>query len=264
MKKTLTNTFLLLLISTWSIGQHLDVEKVKWYDFYWSGDSSNPKEAMMLRSAIDTIDFNFRWQFDTGSPRTFFYGDTWLSFCAAFPMLRQSFFTIDTFKADGFINVKNGGVQISGNQLPKNIIGLLPNYGNHIDKQIILDNLGSSTTVGTMGIDLFRQGVLIIDFKKNKIGYADRLSKPFYATKSQTIDFTLFQNRIILPVTIGGKQYDFFYDSGASLFPLKTTTAFTAFQDAVQYTDTLYNITTWGKSHDVPGGVLKKRFRLAT
>lgn len=260
--KQIVFTLLIIVLNNQTFGQTLRNEKVIWYDYYWTGDSSNAKDAMMLNSKIDTVDFNFRWQFDTGSPRTFFYGNVWNSFCDAFPYLKSKFFNIDTFKSDGFINLKNGGVVISKNTLPKPILGLLPNYGSVVDKNIILENLGASTTIGTIGIDLFRDGVLIIDFKKNKIGYTDILSDQFYKEKQHTIDFTLYQNRIILPIKIGKKVFNFFYDSGASLFPLKSTAAFKAFDKMINYTDTLYNITTWGKSYNVPGGNIKEKIRI--
>lgn len=251
-------SIILIISCNFIFGQEFDNEKVKWFDFYWDGDSANPKDAMILKSKIDTVDFNLRWQFDTGSPRTFVYGNVWNSFTNAFPYLKDKFFVIDSFKFDGFVNLKNSGVFISGKSLPKNIIGFLPNYGNIIDKDIILANLGSSTSLGTIGIDIFRDGVLIIDFKKNKIGYTDKLSQQFYTKKLNTLDFTLYQNRIILPIKIGNEVYNFFYDSGASLFPLKTTSAFSDLSKLVNYSDTLYNITTWGKSYNVPGGNIKK------
>lgn len=249
-------------LSSVAVGQDWQNEKIRWYDFYWAGDSASPREAMMLRSTIDTINFNFRWQFDTGSPRTFVYGNVWYSFCAAFPYLNRLFVVADTLKTDGFINLKDGGVAFSGKKFPQPIIGLLPGYGNQIDKSEILPYPGASTTIGTIGIDMFRQGVLIIDFKTNKIGYCLTLSEQFYKSKNNRVDITLYQNRIILPVRIGRKTFPFFYDSGASLFPLKTTVSFPGLQQQVRYTDTLYNITTWGKSHDVPGGTLKQKVRI--
>lgn len=255
----------LILSSTtfFASSQPVELENLKWYDFYWMGDSANPKDAMILNGKVDTVNFNFRWQFDTGSPRTFVYGNVWNSFCNAFPYLKKLFFTIDTLKADGFINLKDGGIKISGNKLPQNNrIGLLQGYGNTIDKNVILENLGAFTTLGTIGIDIFRQGVLVIDFKKNKIAYADKLQDQFYSKKQNTIDFTLYQNRIILPIKIGNSIFNFFYDSGASLFPLKTTAAFTSIKALVNYTDTLRNITTWGKSYDVPGGSIQKKVKL--
>ena len=171
---------------------------------------------------------------------------------------------IDSFKADGFLNLKNGGLRISGNKLPGNIVGMLPDYGDTIPKDVILANLGASTTVGTMGIDLFRNGVLIIDFKNNKIGYTDKLSRTFYSSEKNTIDFILYQNRIVLPVQIDTATFYFFYDSGASLFPLKTTSAFPHLTQWINYTDTLRNITTWGKSFDVPGGTINKQVRIGS
>jgi hypothetical protein len=256
---------LFLLMPVWinvAIGQELKDEQIRWYDFYWEGDSATPKEVMLLKSRIDTVNFNFKWQFDTGSPRTFVYGNVWNSFCTAFPYLQHLFTTIDTLKRDGFVNLKNGGVKISGNNLPERTIGLLSNYGDQIDKEVILSNLGASVILGTIGIDMFRQGVLVIDFKKNKIGFARKLSHSFYTQKKNTVDFMLYQNRIILPLKVGKEIFYFFYDSGASLFPLKTSAAFTNLTQHITYTDTLRNITTWGKSFDVPGGNFKNKVNI--
>ncbi|MCM5528654.1 retropepsin-like domain-containing protein [Parasegetibacter sp. NRK P23] len=231
-----------------------------WYDFYWDGDEQYPRDAMMLRSRIDTIDFNFRWQFDTGSPRTFFYGKLWNSFVAAYPYLGKRFFITDSTRLDGFTQVANPLVRISGKLLPKNRLGVMENYGNAVEPAVILESRGASATIGTIGIDLFRDGVLVINFKDNKIGFTSVLKEAFYAKKERNVvDFMLYQNRIILPVTVGGKKLRFFYDSGASLFPLKSTASFLGELPAVNYTDTLRNITTWGKSHDVPGGVFKEK-----
>lgn len=238
--------------------QTLNAEKVRWYDFYWDGSEQNPREVILLKSRIDTINFNFRWQFDTGSPRTFFYGNLWKSFLEAFPYLQNQFAVIDSLKLDGYVNVKNPSIIISDKKLPKGIVGLLPDYGELVDKQVILDNPGASVTIGTLGIDVFRQGVLLIDFKTNKIGYAAKLSDGFYKVKRNTIDFLLYQNRIVLPVEIGKKKKYFFFDSGASQFPIKTTNHFIDLLPPIRYTDTLFNITTWGKSYNVPGGSVQK------
>jgi len=247
-------SIILIISSNVIFGQEFKNENIKWFDYYWDGDSTHPKDAMILKSKIDTVNFDFCWQFDTGSPRTFVYGNVWNSFTNAFPFLKEKFFVIDSLKNDGFINLKNDGVYVSGKRLPKNIIGYLPDYGNFFEKDIILDNLGASIILGTIGIDIFRNGVLIIDFRKNQIGYTDKLSQEFYTKQQNTVDFTLYQNRIIIPIKIGNEVFYFFYDSGASLFPLKTTSTFSNLSKLVNYSDTLYNITTWGKSYNVPGG----------
>lgn len=243
--------------------QQINQEKINWYDFIWEGEDKNPREAMMLKSRIEPINFTFRWQFDTGSPRTFFYGNVWNSFVKAFPELKKEFPITDSTKSDGYINLRNKKIKVSGKLLPKNIIGLYENYGQHIDKELILQNLGSSTVIGTIGIDMFRDGVLVIDFKQQKIGYASKFSDNFYANNKSTTDIILYQNRILIPVTIDKQTRYFFYDSGASLFPLKSTASFSKLLPAVVYTDTLKNITTWGKSHDVPGGIFKKPVKIA-
>lgn len=224
-------------------------EKIKWMDFYWDGDTENPKDAILLQSKIDTLDFKFNWQFDTGSPYTFLYGDLWRSFADAFPYLNKKFPLADTL-SEGHKKMMEPKIFFGTIPLTKKTVYLLAGYGDYIDKEILYANYGASLTIG---IDQFRNGVLIIDFRNNKIGYSHKFTDNFYSKKSNTVDFILYMNRIILPVTIGNKTYPFFYDSGASLFPIKTTLDFKKDFPPMAAADTLYNITTWGKSYDVPG-----------
>ena len=252
----------LVVLSLTVNGQGLSNEKVRWYNFSWEGDSKNPRSAMILSSLVDSINFNFRWQFDTGSPRSFFYGSSWTSLTAAYPRLKKLFFVVDSSKGDGYVNLRNNKLKFSGQALPNNIIGLLEGYGSELDKSTIAKDLGKSITIGTIGLDAFRNYVLVIDFKTSRIGVAGKLSEKFYGMKANTIDFILYQNRIVVPVLFKKKIFYFFYDSGASLFPMKTTTAYVKNLPAINYTDTLKNVTTWGKSYDVPGGMLSTPVRI--
>lgn len=258
-------TTFLLLVALHSLGQPaLSEQKIRWYNFYWGGDSLYPRDAIMLKSSIDTLNFSFNWQFDTGSPRTFAYGKPWQSFLNTFPWMKDQFYIIDSFRQDGYINVNNRLITFSGSKLPKNVLGVMPDYGDNIPSEVILANFGADVTIGTIGIDVFRQGVLALDLKNSRIGYSPKLTDQFYTSKLNTIDFIFYQNRIIVPVEIDGQIFYFFYDSGASLFPLKTTARFTDKLPSIKYTDTLRNITTWGKSYDVPGGIFDSQVKIGS
>ncbi len=73
-------------------------------------------------------------------------------------------------------------------------------------------------SIGTIGVDMFKDKVLILDFKNRKIGYCNSLSPQFYRQKLNTSSFRFYKNRIILPVNIGTETKDFMYDCGASMF----------------------------------------------
>lgn len=237
-----------------------------WYKFYWDSSDLSPREAILLKSTIDTLPFNFRWQFDTGSPQTFFYGKLWNSFLTAYPHLKNKFSVVDSSRLDGYTIVKNNRVKIGENGLIGRRLGVLENYGNAVDSAVLIESRGASATIGTIGIDLFRQGVLILDFPNLSIGYAESLSEEYLQEiqrKGAAVsDFMLYRNRIIIPVSLGGKTYKFLYDSGASLFAVKTTAKLSKLIPPVVITDTLKNITTWGKSHDVPGGIFKQPIKI--
>lgn len=251
-----------IAIPAFSQSTLLDKERVKWMPFQWDGDDMTPKSSMMVKTRIDTLDYNFKWQFDTGSPYTFLYGITWQKFVNHYNWLGSRFNTVDSFSQAPYKKIKSPAIAAGDNKLPGRTILINPEYGDDFPQEYVAQYKGANFMIGTIGIDKFRDRVLIIDFKNNRIGTTLLLSDTFYQ-KKQAVDFILYQNRIILPVQIGKKSYRFFYDSGASLFPLKTTAALAKQLPPVNITDTLFNITTWGKSYDVPGGTISGSMQIA-
>lgn len=262
------NRLLLLLllsaITLQSLSQSalLNKERVKWMPFQWEGDEALPKSSMMVKTKIDTLDYNFKWQFDTGSPYTFLYGITWQKFTNHYNWLNSRFSVVDSFSQAPYKKIKSPSIAAGDSKLPGRTILINPDYGDDFPQEYVSQYKGANFLIGTIGIDKFRDRVLIIDFKNNRIGTAALLSDTFYQ-KNTAVDFIVYQNRIILPVKIGKKSYRFFYDSGASLFPLKTTAVLATQLPPVNITDTLHNITTWGKSYDVPGGRVSSSIEIA-
>jgi hypothetical protein len=60
-------------------------------------------------------------------------------------------------------------------------------------------------SIGTIGVDIFRDKVLVLDFKNKKVGFCDSLTKQFYKQNLYSSPFQFFKNRIILPVQIGSE-----------------------------------------------------------
>jgi hypothetical protein len=86
--------FILLTVPT-SFGQNkFKNEKVVWTDFEWADPSS--KDVMLITSQLDTLDYLFRWQLDTGSPYTYLEGGTFKKFTIKFPYLADKIKRVDT------------------------------------------------------------------------------------------------------------------------------------------------------------------------
>lgn len=119
-------------------------------------------------------------------------------------------------------------------------------------------------SIGTIGVDIFKNKVLILDFKNRKIGYCDSLTKQFYKQKISSSPFQFYKNRIILPVQIGNEKINFMYDCGASMFTRNATPKHAQSFAPKQLTDTLYNINNGesGVVYNALGGKTNKQVKI--
>ena len=119
-------------------------------------------------------------------------------------------------------------------------------------------------SIGTIGVDIFKDKVLILDFKNEKIGYCDSLTNHFYKQKLNTSPFQFYMNRIILPVQIGSENLNFMYDCGASMFTLNAIPKYSKSFAPKQLSDTLYNINNGeaGTVYNAVGGKTGKQVRI--
>ena len=69
-------------------------EKIVWTAFEWADPAS--KDVMLITAQLDTLDYLFRWQLDTGSPYTYLEGGTFKKFTNKFPYLAQMIKRVDT------------------------------------------------------------------------------------------------------------------------------------------------------------------------
>lgn len=247
-----------------AFGQNkLRSEKAQWLPFEWANPED--KDAILLRTKLDTIPYTFNWQLDTGSPYTFVYGATVKMFAIEYPVLLNKIKRSDTINSVPYLKILSPAFVINNKEfLPKTI---LINYkaGGNFPQEYIKKYKGAAFDIGTIGLDIFKNRVLILDFKRNKIGIAGSLSKKFYNQKLNTTNFKFYKNRIILPIKIGEETYPFFYDCGASMFSLQTTYEKSkSFAPAV-LKDTLYNINNGesGTIHNVAGGTIEKPVRIS-
>lgn len=134
--------------------------------------------------------------------------------------------------------------------------------GGNFEQNLLDQYKGFS--IGTVGVDIFKDKVLILDFKNKKVGYCDSLTKQFYKQKIDSSPFQFYKNRIILPVQIGTERINFMYDCGASMFTLNATPKHSKSFAPKQLTDTLYNINNGesGAIYNALGGKTDKQIKI--
>ncbi|HWB26458.1 MAG TPA: hypothetical protein VG738_13315 [Chitinophagaceae bacterium] len=231
-------------------------ENISWLPFEWSDPDT--KDVILLTARLDTLDYFFRWQLDTGSPYTYLEGGTFKKFENKFPYLSYEIKRVDTLYNGNWYKIFTPPFTFEGRILPDTILKN-DHIGGNFPQEYLDQYKGFS--IGTIGVDNFKNRVLILDFKNRRIGYCDSLTQQFYSTKTKTSPFRFYKNRIILPVTIGGKEIDFMYDCGASMFTLNTTPNASQGFAPKMLTDTLYGINNGesGAVYNAVGGKTGKQ-----
>lgn len=260
MKQFLALISFTLLTGLASFGQSkFKNEKIVWIDFEWADPSS--KDVMLITSKLDTLDYLFRWQLDTGSPYTYIEGGTFKKFSNKFPYLVDMIKRVDTVFNGSWYKIFRPPFKFDKPILP-NIILKNDKIGGDFSQDLLDKYKGFS--IGTIGVDIFKDKVLILDFKNKKIGYSDSLTKQFYKQKLSSSSFQFYKNRIILPVQIGSEKINFMYDCGASMFTLNTTPKYSKSFAPKQLTDTLHDINNGetGAMYNALGGKTHKQVRI--
>ena len=257
MKQLSTVLTFILLTGLISFGQdQLKNEKVVWAAFEWADPSA--KDVMLITSHLDTLDYLFRWQLDTGSPYTYLEGGTFKKFTMKFPYLTDKIKRVDTTYDGNWYKIFTPPFKFDTPILP-GIILKIDKIGGNFPQDYLEKYKGFS--IGTIGVDNFKDKVLILDFKNKRVGYCNSLTQSFYKQKLNASSFRFYKNRIILPVQIGDQKINFMYDCGASMFTLNTTPKSSKSFAPKQLTDTLYDINNGesGAVYNALGGRTDKQ-----
>ncbi|PQJ78615.1 hypothetical protein [Polaribacter porphyrae] len=175
-----------------------------------SGDYAEPQAAMTIPLKIEGIKHQFYMQFDTGAPNSYIYENDLKS-------LRKIGLDIKEVVNGKVRCVKNLNFILGVNHIEATMIPILKNYGHNFDKNDTLKRIG----IGTIGSDFLENKITSIDFKNQKIQLFDK--KPNWMKSLpdfKKFDFT--GRKIMLPVKVDHKDYEFLYDSGCSAFGLIT------------------------------------------
>ena len=185
--------------------------KFKWTNNNIEGHIER-QTAMLVPVQIDSLKHNLNMQFDTGAPDSLLYEKDIIS-------LRALGVEIKEVQKDGLRFVESIDLILGGQPVTLSMIRIYPNYGNHFSAEF---DPKVNISIGTLGSDVLVNRITSIDFKNRKLQFFEK--RPEWMQDHK--DFKAFDfpgRRIMLPVTVDGKDYEFLYDSGCSAFGLITT-----------------------------------------
>ena len=187
---------------------------IDYNEIYWRSDSLGKekveKTAFLLKVNIDNIEGDYYMQFDTGTSKTVFYGNTLSEVLKANPVKKI------IFAKDSIQSVKNVKFTIGKTTLFAKSISVKPNFGSSkIDAEF--------NVIGTIGFDALINRTLVLNFKSDKIAITKKsiyeLGFPTTIVKDASVD----KFPLLIPAKIGDKKIRFFFDTGSSMFPILTS-----------------------------------------
>ena len=224
--------------------------------FDWAGDSIGgiyePQAAMIIPLKIEGLAHQFYMQFDTGAPHSYIYGNNLES-------LRAIGLDIKEVVKEEVRYVESLDFMLGDNHIKASMIKIYPNYGSSFEKNDTIGRIG----IGTIGSDFIVNRITAIDFKNQQIQlYNER--PDWIASLSNFQSFNFSGRRIMLPVSLDNKNYEFLYDSGCSAFGLITIKSrFDKYtNESTKQVD--YDAKSWESSIPIRSKVTDKLFSIGS
>ena len=249
----------------WNISKlNSDTTGVSWAKFIWTNDTLNGKyyerTSMQIPCKIEGLPYSFLFQFDLGADLTSVYENNISSFYTLYPDLKNRIARLRSplqfwYNKKGF---KDLTILFGGYEVSNKFINFYSNYGSKLN--IEKSSLSDTFNIGTIGVDLFQNKVLIIDYPNQRFAISDTVPRVFNFYLS---DIELDQaGRVLLPMQLKGKKFNTMFDNGSSLFPLLVT------DDKINNFSNLPNCDTfignaWGKTITMIGRPLNDSFIIA-
>lgn len=236
-----------------------DEPTMRWIPFAWAGDNVGPryydKLAMLVPVSIEGIPAQFECQFDIGSNLTMLYGNPVNSLAEKFSFLRNKKHEVrgkDTVTYLEDLRIKIGSVAFESPQ-----VNVLRNFGESLPVDSLL---AGPRKVGTIGVDICKNRVLVIDYPRKRLCITKQLSTQY---KVEWTPISLDDaGRAVLPLYYNGRQYKVLYDCGSSMFALLASHRTVRELTTADATDTVV-IPSWGQMLQVIGRPMAGSFTLA-
>lgn len=190
-------------------------QPIKWNEFLWEemliGDEYYNKAAILLPFRFDGIDEEYYLQLDTGASSVL-YGNS-------FNDIEPNYRVKKVQDKKPYIVSVDG--TLSNYEFTYEDFGLLQDYGANLEELKVAEY----KLIGSLGLDFFKNRILIIDFSKKKFAILNNQNEvPMEIRKnSGFLDMKYKNNKIYLISEIGGKDLSLIYDTGSSIFDIVVT-----------------------------------------
>jgi hypothetical protein len=218
---------------------------INWIAFQWVTDEVEgrvyEKAGINVPVQIGSISDPFTMQFDLGANLTMLYGRTFAPYLSSFPDLQNSIDTIN-----GFPYLANTTFIVDHDTIPAFSFFYEENFGQQIEETAVGDQ--TVKHIGTIGANLLKDKVLIIDYPAMRLAITDSIPTN-YQTGPNYIDLSLDRwGRVHLPIQVNGEVKKVLFDTGASMFPLLTSSEnWKIFTDTIVQDSVL--TSTWGEQY---------------
>lgn len=248
--------------NNWSIKSETNLS---WAKFNWIGDTLGnyyfDKLAMEITTKIEGISYTFSFQFDLGSDFTVIYERNLNSVLKTIKNGNNYIGKLNPFLQfwDQRKSFKNLSFNLGNTKLSTLDCFIMKDYGENLE--IDTNDFITPIQLGTIGVDIFQNKILIIDYPNQKFAICDSLPPIYNNSKFTDIELD-GSGRIILPMFIKGNHYKISFDNGSSIFPIITLAKNISKFSAGQNIDTL-KISSWGNFHNVISKMITDTFYLA-
>ncbi len=255
---------LLLLIVLFAIacqtresGEQSAFEALPWIQYKWVGIDVGKRHidhaAILLPITVEDLPGTFLAQFDLGATRSIFYENALKNYFKHFPKLAARIDTTDhsmRFDMDYFL-LRQVAVTLGKYALPVQDYVVYKNFGEDIPEDSM--QTGTQKLIGTIGMDICKDRVVLIDYARTRLCFVDSLSsealEPF-----EWVDCKIEAGRIKLPMKFGNEIHSVLFDTGSSIFPILTdSTYWNRYADLTSGKRDTLAVPAWGQTYHVYG-----------
>ncbi|MDR7857893.1 hypothetical protein [Tissierella sp.] len=215
-------------------------QKIEWNEFVWAGSTIGEeyynKAAILVPFKFNGIEEDYYLQLDTGA-LSVLYGNSFHDIEPSHRVKKEKDKRPSIISIDGIL---------SNYEFTNEDFGLLQDYGPTLEELKVAEY----KLIGSLGIDFFKNRILIIDFSEEKFAILnDQNDIPRDIKKnSGFLDMKYKNEKIYLTSKIGGKDLSLIYDTGSSIFDIIATkeiwTSLTKIKSAKDMK--LLEIPAWG------------------
>lgn len=235
-----------------------DSTELPWTNFRWVGNSIEGKYydkfSIYIQVYLNDSKQETFAQLDLGSSTSMLYeiAINELQRLGHLKTFNKDTLQLDTAQQKQYFLSKDLKLTFNQQLINSNEILVRKNYGDKYDPTS--PNI-TNKSVGTIGVDFFQNKILVIDYPNERLCIVDSLPSS-YATTVNWQDCKFNGGSPLITLNIGGKDKNFIFDTGSSLFALLTTKdIFTSITENTK-TDTL-NVPSWGNILTVIGRPIK-------